>query len=100
LSSKGEKYDPKLFAEFFDWQPQPFIWLQPVWDDDEKNIRFEWYLVRQDRYGNTMFMNKVGNQPYIELKIPSNPQYYRLYVEAISGDEVRMANTTLNTPLE
>jgi cellulose synthase/poly-beta-1,6-N-acetylglucosamine synthase-like glycosyltransferase len=69
-------------------------------NDDKKDIRFEWYLVRQDRYGNTMFMNKVGDQPYIELKIPSNPQYYRLYVEAVSGEEVRMANTTLNTPLE
>ncbi len=75
------------------------IWK--LFSDDEKNIKFEWYLVRLDRYGNTMFINQVGNnEPYIELKIPFNPQYYRLYVEAISGEDVKMANTTLNTPLK
>lgn len=68
--------------------------------DGEKNIRFEWYLVRLDQYGNTMFMNKVGHNQYFELKIPSNPQYYKLYVEAISGEDVKIASTTLNTPLE
>jgi len=71
-----------------------------LFNANEKGIRFEWYLVRVDRYGNTMFMNKVGDQPYIELKIPQNPKYYRLYVEAISGEDVKVANTTLNTPLE
>lgn len=74
------------------------IWK--LFDDDQKNIKFEWYLVRVDRYGNTMFMNKVGNHQYVELKIPPNPQYYKLYVEAISGDDAKMVNTTLNTPTE
>ena len=74
------------------------IWK--LYKGDEKNIQFEWYLVRLDQYGNTMFINKIGNEPYIELQIPSNPQYYRLYVEAISGEDVKMANTTLNIPLE
>lgn len=32
------QFDPKLFSEFFDWQPQPFVWLCPVWDHGEKNI--------------------------------------------------------------
>ncbi|MGN6295635.1 MAG: glycosyltransferase [Ginsengibacter sp.] len=71
-----------------------------LFDANEKGIRFEWYLVRVDRYGNTMFMNKIGNEPHIELKIPPNPQYYRLYVEAVSGEDVKVAYTTLNTPLE
>jgi cellulose synthase (UDP-forming) len=74
------------------------IWS--LFNDDEKNIKFEWYLVRVDQYGNTMFMNQVGNQQYVELKIPPNPQYYKLFVEAISGDDVKMVNTTLNTPTE
>jgi cellulose synthase (UDP-forming) len=74
------------------------IWS--LFNDDEKNIKFEWYLVRVDQYGNTMFMNQVGNQQYVELKIPPNPQYYKLFVEAISGDDVKMVNTTLNTPIE
>jgi hypothetical protein len=74
------------------------IWK--LFDDDQKNVKFEWYLVRVDRYGNTMFMNKVGNHQYVELKIPPNPQYYKLYVEAISGDDAKMVNTTLSTPTE
>jgi len=32
------QFDPKLFSEFFDWQPQPFVWLCPVWDHDKKNV--------------------------------------------------------------
>jgi hypothetical protein len=71
-----------------------------LFNDGEKNIRFEWYLVRMDRYENAMFMNKVGNNQYFELKVPANPQYYRLYVEAISGEDVKVVNTTLNIPLE
>jgi light-regulated signal transduction histidine kinase (bacteriophytochrome) len=34
----SEKYNPLLFAEFFDWQPQAYVWLQPVWDRERKNI--------------------------------------------------------------
>jgi hypothetical protein len=71
-----------------------------LFNDGENNIRFEWYLVRLDQYGNTMFMNKVGYNQYFELKIPPDPQYYQLYVEAISGDDVKVASSTLNTPLE
>ena len=26
------QFDSHLFAEFFDWQPQAFLWLHPVWD--------------------------------------------------------------------
>jgi len=74
------------------------IWR--LFNDNEKNIKFEWYLVRIDRYGNTMFMDKVGNHQYVELKIPPNPEYYKLYLEAISGDDAKMVNTTLNTPTE
>ena len=74
------------------------IWR--LFNDDEKNIKFEWYLVRIDRYGNTMFMDKVGNHQYVELKIPPNPEYYKLYLEAIWGDDAKMVNTTLNTPTE
>src|SRR4051812_16446818 len=37
-----KQYDSKLFAEFFDWQPQPFVWLQPVCNDEGKIIDFEY----------------------------------------------------------
>jgi cellulose synthase (UDP-forming) len=71
-----------------------------LFNDDEKNILFEWYLVKLDQYGNTMFIKKVGKGPYIELSIPKEPEYYKLYIEAVLGEDVKMTNTTLNTPLE
>lgn len=33
-----EQFDPRLFSEFFDWQPQPFVWLRPIWDHGKKVI--------------------------------------------------------------
>lgn len=63
------------------------------------SIHFEWYLVRKDQYQNTMFLKKIGEGPSIALTIPENPQYYQLYVEAILGKDVRVTNSSLNTPL-
>ena len=69
-----------------------------VFNEEEKNIQFEWYLVRLDQYGNTMFIKKVGKGPFLYLDIPSQSQYYKLYLEAVKGDEVNMVSSTLNTP--
>jgi cellulose synthase (UDP-forming) len=71
-----------------------------LYDYYNEKIHFEWYLVRLDQYGKTMFISKVGKGPYIELSIPRNPQYYNLYLEAVLGDNVKVAHTTLNTPFE
>ena len=71
-----------------------------LFDYDNNRIKFEWYLVRTDRFGNTMFMNRISDQPYVALTIPPDPQFYKLYVEAVSGEDVKTAITTLNTPLE
>lgn len=71
-----------------------------LYNDAVNDIRFEWYLVRIDQYDNTMFIKKVGEGASVELSIPMEPQYYKLYVEAIRGEEVKMVNATLNTPLE
>jgi len=65
-----------------------------------KGIRFEWYLVRIDQYGNTMFIKKAGEGASLNLPIPLEPQYYQLYVEAILGDDIKVVYSTLNTPLE
>ena len=67
---------------------------------DEKGIRFEWYLMRVDQFGNTMFIKKAGDGPFITLAIPYEPQYYQLYAKAIAGDEVKIVHASLNTPLE
>ncbi len=71
------------------------------YDQYEKNIRFEWYLVRVDQYGNTMFIKKIGEgKPYLKLQMPADPQFYQLYAAAILGDNVAIMHASLNTPLE
>ncbi len=64
------------------------------------DLHFEWYLVRVDRYGNTMFIKKAGEGSSITLPIPQEPMYYELIVEAVRGRDVKVARSTLNTPLD
>jgi len=71
-----------------------------LFNEDEKKIHFEWYLVRIDQYENTLFISQVGKGTYLKLSVPSEPQYYNLYLEAILGDNVKVVHTTLNTPYE
>ena len=71
-----------------------------LYNEKHGHINFEWYLVRVDQYGISMFIKKVGEGPYISLPIPAGPQYYELYVEAVVGKDVKMRKSTLNTPLE
>jgi hypothetical protein len=71
-----------------------------LYKGEPKELHFEWYLVRTDQYENRMFIKKVGEGPFIDLSIPGEPQFYQLYVEAILGDEVKVVNSTLNTPLK
>ncbi|HTE12093.1 MAG TPA: hypothetical protein VK645_14010, partial [Chitinophagaceae bacterium] len=73
-------------------------WLP--FSQDMAGIRFEWYLVRIDQYGNTMFIKKAGEGTSVKLFMPKDPNYYQLYVEAITGGEVKMVHASLNTPLE
>jgi len=74
--------------------------LWKLYDPGEDRTRFEWYLVRLDQYGNTMFLNQVGKGASLELSIPRKPEYYNLYLETIVGDNVKVVHTTLNTPFE
>ena len=71
-----------------------------LYKGEPKELHFEWYLVRVDQFENRMFIKKVGEGPFIDLSIPGEPQFYQLYVEAIRGDEVKVVNSTLNTPLK
>lgn len=74
--------------------------LWRLYSQKEKKIHLEWYLVRSDQYGKTRFISKVGEGSYIDLSIPRKPQYYNLYLKAILGDDIKTAQTTLNTPYE
>ena len=70
-----------------------------IYGSKYNDLRFEWYLVRVDQYGTTMFIKKIAQGPYIQLTIPDEPKYYELYVEAIKDGNVRTTRATLNTPL-
>ena len=70
-----------------------------LYKDDGQDIHFEWYLVRIDKFGNTMFIKKAGEGSTIALTIPAGPEYYELYVEAVLGKDVKMVHTSLNTHL-
>lgn len=71
-----------------------------LYRNQQPDLLFEWYLIRVDRYGNTMFIKKAGEGSSITLPIPEEPMFYRLMVEAVKGNDVKMAGTTLNTPLD
>jgi len=58
------QYDPRLFAEFFDWQPQAFVWLQPVWDEATKSIIDFVYV-----YSNEAGLNYLNLSPDMLQKI-------------------------------
>ena len=71
-----------------------------LYNNQIKDLKFEWYLVRVDQYNNTMFIKKAGEGSSISLPVPKGPQYYQLFVEAVLNKEVKTAISTLNTPLE
>jgi hypothetical protein len=63
------------------------------------DVRFEWYLVRTDEWGNPVRMERVGSGPALQLTIPRRPSLYRLYLLAVRGTEVTTAYSPLNIPL-
>jgi cellulose synthase/poly-beta-1,6-N-acetylglucosamine synthase-like glycosyltransferase/beta-mannanase len=63
------------------------------------DIRFEWYLVRTDEWGNPVTMERAGSGPELELTIPQRPSRYCLYLVSVRGTEVATAYSPLNIPL-
>ncbi len=65
----------------------------------ENDLRFEWYLVKTDEGGDAIYLKHLGSGADIELQIPEQPEYYRLYVQVVKGNSVNGVQSTLNTPL-
>ncbi|MGX5820680.1 glycosyltransferase family 2 protein [Chitinophaga lutea] len=68
-------------------------------DPHKDRLRFEWYLVQTDNYGNPVRMQLVGKRASLELTIPEKPMQYRLYLEATQDGNASTTMSTLNTPL-
>ncbi|NRF40463.1 glycosyltransferase family 2 protein [Pedobacter foliorum] len=64
------------------------------------DLKFKWNLVRTDAYGNPIDLKEVGEGSSITLNIPEYPSSYRLYLYAMSNNEVKIVSTKLNIPLK
>lgn len=68
-------------------------------DPGRDRLRFEWYLVQTDSYGNPFHLQQVGEGAFLTLTIPDRPMQYRLYLEATQDGSASTDISTLNTPL-
>jgi len=78
------------------------IYQQQGWqlaDSISHQLKFEWHLIKTDNYGNDMFLKSIGTGPSITIDIPEHANQYRLYLQAVNGNQVRGTQTPLNTPL-
>jgi len=64
------------------------------------SLKFEWKLARTDGYENPVSIREVGKGPSLQLVIPENPSFYRLYLYVIQNNTIlAVYKSTLNTPL-
>ncbi|MDE3249727.1 MAG: hypothetical protein KGO82_13775 [Bacteroidota bacterium] len=80
------------------YRKSPDRWA--LFDEKEDRFQFEWYMVKTDQLGNTLFMKKIGQGPYLQVTIPEDPEHYLLFAEMVKDSSVRMVKASLNTPLE
>ncbi|PTQ97916.1 cellulose synthase/poly-beta-1,6-N-acetylglucosamine synthase-like glycosyltransferase [Mucilaginibacter yixingensis] len=63
-------------------------------------LKFEWYQVHTDRIGTPLEITILSKSPYINYRIPENPDQYRLYLIATYGNQVSTAYSILNIPFK
>lgn len=68
--------------------------------DSGKDLKFEWYLVKTDKWGNAIGINPVGRGTTVNVQIPQNIYNYRLYLVATKGNNATDYLSTLHTPLK
>ena len=79
------------------------VYLSNKWDIaaySKTELKFEWYFVKTDSWGNAIDMKKLGNGPKVYVTIPQNNHRYRVYLVAVKGNNETEDYTTLNTPLQ
>ncbi|WP_449437690.1 hypothetical protein [Pedobacter steynii] len=65
----------------------------------DAKLRFKWNLVKNDGYGTPIEVTELGEGNSITLNVPENPSGYKLYLYAMSDNEVKIVSTKLNIPL-
>jgi cellulose synthase (UDP-forming) len=61
--------------------------------------KFEWSLVKCDKFGNFLAVKDVGIGAVLSLTIPQNHEYFKLLLTASNGMSVTKTISSLNTPL-
>jgi len=83
-----ENYYAMVFNEDEQWQ----------FAEHTKDLIFEWFLIKKDNQGNFISAKKVGNNPVLELKIPSNYESYSLELSVTKAGITTNHITILNMP--
>jgi len=65
----------------------------------DTKLRFKWNLVKIDGYGTPVEVKELGEGNSMTLNIPENPSGYKLYLYAMSDNEVKIVSSKLNIPL-
>ncbi|HLP18418.1 MAG TPA: hypothetical protein VK470_19315, partial [Bacteroidota bacterium] len=75
--------------------------IEGCWNhgNELKDFKFEWSLVKCDIYGNYIAIKDIGDGDKISIKIPRDPERYKLLLTIIKGDIITTTITSLNTPL-
>lgn len=70
--------------------------------NSNKEYKFEWNLIKTDRFGNHLAIKKLGSQPEVEVIIPEDyKQYEIMLVTRKKGEDyVTSTRTSLHTPAE
>lgn len=69
-------------------------------DSARAHLKFHWYLVKTDGFGNGLYMKHVGGGKSITFQVSDDPSAYRLYLTAARENVITTSLSTLNTPLE
>jgi cellulose synthase (UDP-forming) len=77
------------------------IYVNNQWafGDAQQNISFKWELIKHDEYGNPLQVKTLGEGSSMTLRVPENPQRYKINLYATRGSQVKLVQSKLNIPL-
>ncbi len=62
--------------------------------------KYEWYLVQNDQFGNATTIKMLGKGYSVTIKMPANPERYRLYLQVISGNNTGTSISEMSLPFD
>ncbi|MBC7912915.1 MAG: cellulose synthase, partial [Pyrinomonadaceae bacterium] len=65
----------------------------------QNGLKYDWYLVKTDPFGNGVSMKHVGSGASLLLRTPYQPWEYQLYLNGSRGNNATTTQSILNIPL-